>query len=185
MVLATTLTRIRWFFWTGLYRLLGPMLFREMGRGCWFEGWVEVPAFGGEIRIGAGVRFCRGVSLTAPRGGRVEVGDNSFIGTGVVISAHESVRIGRNCLLAEYVCIHDNDHVLEGDAAALGFVASPVRIGDNCWLGAHSILVRGASMERDCVLGAGAVLTTSLAPGSVAVGVPARITRSRGLAGHE
>lgn len=179
MLLATLLTRARWFFWTGFYRLFGRLLFQDLGHGCWFEGWVDVPALGGEIRIGDGVRFCRWVSLTAPRGGRIDIGAHSFIGRGVVISAHESVQIGRHCLIAEYVCIHDNDHALEELAPTPAFVKSPVQIGDNCWLGAQSILVRGSSMDTGCVLGAGGVLTSHLGPGSVAVGVPARVARVR------
>lgn len=178
-MLATLLTRSRWFFWTAVYRSLGRAFFAHVGRGCWFEGWVDVPAVGGEIRIGARVRICRGVELSAPRGGRIEIGEGSFVGRGVVISAHRSVEVGPRCLIAEYVCIHDNDHVLDRGDSAPAFLASPVKIGEGCWLGAHSVLVRGSSTGRDCVVGAGAVLTSSLESSSVAVGVPARVVGAR------
>jgi acetyltransferase-like isoleucine patch superfamily enzyme len=177
------LTRARWLFWTGFYRLLGRFVLGRMGEGCWFEGWVDVPAMGGEIRLGRRVRLCRNVELTAIRGARVVVGDGAFIGRGVVVSAHAEVEIGARTLVAEYACIHDNDHAVESlrDGAMPAFVSTPLRVGNDCWIGAHAVLVRSSGMGDRCVLGAGAVLTSILAPGTTAAGVPARAIRAGGL----
>jgi acetyltransferase-like isoleucine patch superfamily enzyme len=47
-------------------------------------------------------------------------------------------------------------------------------IGDDCWIGAKAVLVKGSGLGRRCVLGAGAVLTKKLPDNTVAAGVPAR-----------
>ena len=52
-------------------------------------------------------------------------------------------------------------------------------MGDNVWLGAGASVLDGVTLGRDVVVGAGAVVTSDLPDGSVAVGVPARVVRSR------
>lgn len=173
-MLATAFTRFPWYAWTGFYRALGLLMFRRLGRRCRFEGWVDVPQFGGAIEIGSGVRFCKGVSLTVTRGARLVIEDGVFLGRGVVISAHNEIRIGAHTMVAEYVCLHDNDHLVDGGVTT-GFSSAPLHIGARCWLGAQATVLRGGGLGDACVLGAGAVLTKQIPSGAVAVGVPARV----------
>ena len=53
-----------------------------------------------------------------------------------------------------------------------------VRVGQGTWIGNGAIVM--ADIGRDCVIGAGAVVTTAIPDRSVAVGVPARVIRVRG-----
>jgi acetyltransferase-like isoleucine patch superfamily enzyme len=53
----------------------------------------------------------------------------------------------------------------------------PVRIGAGAWVGSAAVVM--ADVGRDTVVGAGAVVTRPLPDGVVAVGVPARVIRSR------
>ena len=52
-------------------------------------------------------------------------------------------------------------------------------LGDNVFLGVNAVILGPVSVGSDSVIGAGAVVTASLPPGSVAVGVPARVVRTR------
>lgn len=52
-----------------------------------------------------------------------------------------------------------------------------VRIGEGTWIGSNAVVL--ADVGRHCVVGAGAVVTTPLADYVVAVGVPARVIRTR------
>lgn len=52
-----------------------------------------------------------------------------------------------------------------------------VRVGAGSWIGARAVIL--ADVGRNCVVGAGAVVTTAVPDDSVAVGVPARVVRSR------
>jgi virginiamycin A acetyltransferase len=52
-----------------------------------------------------------------------------------------------------------------------------VRVGQGSWIGNGAIVM--ADIGRDCVIGAGAVVTTAIPDRSVAVGVPARVIRAR------
>ncbi len=169
--------RLRCAFWTLFYRTIGRPSFYRLGRGVKFEGWVDVPQKGGKIIIGDQAHICRFVEFSVPNGGQLILGDKVFIGRGVVISAHRKVAIGNHTMLGEYVSIHDNDHRLDqGDlpVAERGYVSDVLEIGSNCWIGAKAVLVRGSGMADNCVLGAGAVLTSNLPMGVLAVGVPAK-----------
>jgi acetyltransferase-like isoleucine patch superfamily enzyme len=53
------------------------------------------------------------------------------------------------------------------------------RVGPGVWLGAKVTVLDGVTIGRDSVVGAGAVVTKSLPDRIIAVGVPARVVRSR------
>jgi acetyltransferase-like isoleucine patch superfamily enzyme len=55
----------------------------------------------------------------------------------------------------------------------------PVVIEDDVWIGANAVVMPGVTVRRGAVIGAGAVVTSDVEPYSVAVGVPARVIRSR------
>ncbi|MBA2748254.1 MAG: acyltransferase, partial [Tatlockia sp.] len=54
-----------------------------------------------------------------------------------------------------------------------------VVIEDNCWLGYGVKVLDGVTIGEGSVIGAGAVVTKDIPPYSVAVGVPAKVVRSR------
>jgi len=55
-----------------------------------------------------------------------------------------------------------------------------VTLGDNVWLGAGAKVLDGVRLGDDVVVGAGAVVTSDLPAGAIAVGIPARVVRTRG-----
>lgn len=169
--------RLRTIAWSVFYHSIGRWMFAELGKGSRFEGWIDIPQRGGTIRIGRNVRICRFVEFSVGRGADLEIGDGAFVGRGVVLSAQRRIRIGAHSLLAEYVCLHDNDHVWADPVAAVGdqgFTAESLEIGADCWLGAHCVMVKGSGLGNRCIVGAGAVVTRRIADGTFAVGVPAR-----------
>ena len=58
-------------------------------------------------------------------------------------------------------------------------------IGDRCDIGAGAVIVGGITVGHDSAVGANAVVLKSLPPGSVAVGVPAKVIRTRDLSEPE
>ena len=169
--------RLRTWFWTLFYRSIGRWVFSKMGQGVAFEGWIDISQRGGRIVLGDGVHICRMVEFSLPQGGELIIGDGVFIGRGVVVSVHSRVEIGAHTMIGEYVSIHDNNHRTsdpDQPIACQGFSTEPIRIGRNCWIGAHSVLVKGCSLEAGCTVGAGAVVTKQFPAGMTVVGVPGK-----------
>jgi maltose O-acetyltransferase len=72
------------------------------------------------------------------------------------------------------VLIMDTDqHAVPGADLAVGAVV----IEDRVWIGARAIILKGVRVGRDSVIGAGAIVTKSVPPGSVVVGQAARVIR--------
>jgi maltose O-acetyltransferase len=55
----------------------------------------------------------------------------------------------------------------------------PVTIGDDVWIGARAILLPGITINSGSIVGAGAVVTKDVPPGSIVAGNPARVVRYR------
>jgi len=63
--------------------------------------------------------------------------------------------------------------------------AKPTVIGDDVWIGAHSIVVGGVRIGSHSIIGAGAVVLGDIPAFAVAAGVPARVIRLRNVTAGE
>ncbi|MET0421412.1 MAG: DapH/DapD/GlmU-related protein [Acidimicrobiia bacterium] len=110
----------------------------------------------------------------------VRIGDGVLLGRGSGIVCHESVEIGDGVFTGHHVYITDANHGYEDLDETIGrqFAAPrPVSIGAGSWLGHGSIVLPGATIGRQVVIGAGSVVTSTIPDHSVAVGNPARVIR--------
>jgi len=107
--------------------------------------------------------------------GEIHIGSGTSAQLYFHCGAAARVCIGENVLIAGRVYISDHDHAWPAGGEAL--VVAPVSIGDRCWLGEGSAVLKGVSLGAGCVVGANAVVTKSAPPGCMLVGVPARIVK--------
>lgn len=135
---------------------------------------------GGVMQIGDGVSIGPH-ALVLCKGGSLTIGARGFLGRGCVVVALASIEIGADALIAEYVTIRDQDHDFEGkgSTAGSGMRVSPIKIGDNVWIGAKATITRGIVIGDNAVIGANAVVTRDVPANAVVGGVPARPIRLR------
>jgi len=159
----------------------------RIGRGCTIQGGVCLACGRGRpILIGSGVRLMRGVVLSTSRSGRIELGDNVYIGEYGVLTSNARIQIGRDSIIAPHADVVDFDHGFDDAETAVidqPVRAAPIEIGRNVWLGAGVKVLRGVRIGAGAVVGAGSVVNRDVPEGSVAVGVPARIVRLSGPRG--
>lgn len=76
-----------------------------------------------------------------------------------------------NVMLGPNVLIYDQDHDYraEGGVAAMKFKTAPITIGNNVWIGANTLILRGTTIGDNCVIGAGCVVKDDISNGSVFV----------------
>jgi acetyltransferase-like isoleucine patch superfamily enzyme len=119
-----------------------------------------------------------------PEEPEIAIGDHVFVGNGCTFSAARSITVGNHCLIAAGVRIHDNDgHPMDPERRRRGEriradEAGPVVVEDNVWIGADATILKGLRIGRDAVIGAGAVVTADVAPGTVVAGNPARVVKT-------
>ena len=111
--------------------------------------------------------------LVSLPGGRLEIGDGTFINAAVSICAGELVRIGSRCQIGPRVMIVDNDFHVPGDPLTRP-ESRPVVLEDLVWLGAGVMVLKGVHIGRAATVAAGSVVTRDVPPGAVVGGVPAR-----------
>ncbi len=133
------------------------------------------------IDIGSGVFIGRGTILSC-KNGDIVIDDHANIGFNCEIFSGSRVRLGRHALLAAYTYLVGGDHAhARTDIPVLqqARIAQGIDVDDHVWLGAHVVIADGATVGRDAIIGAGAVVRGAIPPYAVAVGVPARVIRDR------
>jgi len=101
---------------------------------------------------------------------KLTIGSQSFLGK-VTIALHDEVTIG------ERVCINDGVEILTASHDVSDpewkHVKGKVIIEDYAWIGTGAMILPGVTIGRGAVVGARAVVSKSVAPGAIAVGIPA------------
>lgn len=108
---------------------------------------------------------------------RVSIGLGSSVNQGVIIDGFGTVVIGERVRIAAYCSFNTTDHAFDDISipiALQGFVASPIIIEDDVWLGTGVHINKGVRIGKGTVIGSGSVVTKDIPPFSVAVGVPCR-----------
>jgi acetyltransferase-like isoleucine patch superfamily enzyme len=145
------------------------------------------------LHLGANVTIGRGTTLTCTGvfsrpGVGIRVGDRTGIGEYSHIGGQGGVEIGNDVLFGPGIRIFSENHEFAAADRLIrtqGERRGRVTIGDDCWFGAGVTILAGVSIGSGCVVGAGSVVTSDIPARSVAVGVPARVISTRGIASGE
>lgn len=111
----------------------------------------------------------------------IEIGDNVGI-TGSTINASCCIKIGNNVLIGSGCLITDTDshpinwkdRISNDDSKTK---SKPIVIEDNVFIGARSIILKGVTIGRCSIVGAGSVVTQSIPPNVIACGNPAKVVK--------
>ena len=95
---------------------------------------------------------------------------------GCYIQANNGIEVGLNLRYGPNVHIISANHDLDDYEKHPSM--SPIIIGDNCWIGAGSILLPGVVLANHVVVAAGSVVTKSFTEDNVLIGgTPARVIK--------
>jgi acetyltransferase-like isoleucine patch superfamily enzyme len=131
------------------------------GPGCHISP-TSTFAYGMRITLGARVLVGEECKLWAgPSTARVEIGDDTMLGPGVLITA-ASYRFRDGAPISAQV-------MDEAD----------VQIGKDVWIGARATILAGSVIGDGAVIGAGSVVRGVIPAGQVAAGSPARVVAAR------
>lgn len=92
--------------------------------------------------------------------GKLVLGDDVSFNYGNMIVCYEDIRIGNNVQFGPNVLVYDQDHdfrVKDGLKKLL-YKTSSVEIGNNVWIGANTVILRGTKIGDNCIIGAGCVI---------------------------
>jgi acetyltransferase-like isoleucine patch superfamily enzyme len=152
----------------------------ELGEGSWLHSShaflhcaSRAPC---AVRVGADSGLYSGTHFDLGPDGEVRIGRWCTI-VGAIIATNGRVSIGDCTFLAHEVLVAADDFARPPTANGVAGPSPSVEIGENVWIGARAIVLGGACIGDDAIVGAGAVVRGEVPPGATAAGNPARIVR--------
>lgn len=148
----------------------------EIGAGCVVQANAVIGCHGQ-----AYVRDENGLMLTMPHLGGVIIGERSRVGANatVVRGTLRNTRIGSDTSVGNNANIGHNVEI--GTRCFIGpgvILAGSSAVGNDTWVSIGA-LVRGVTIGKNAMVGAGAVVTRPIADGQTVNGFPARVTATR------
>ncbi|MFF8786731.1 GDSL-type esterase/lipase family protein [Streptomyces sp. NPDC015125] len=137
---------------------------------------------GAHLSLGDRVSIRRGSTIQVHRGATIAIGDDVAIGEHTFISAMVGISIGAGAALSNMVDLHDHNHrarsatnTPDGELVpcASGFEGAPIVIEPGATLSNKVTITAGVRIGANALVGANAVVSRSIAPDTVATGVPA------------
>jgi maltose O-acetyltransferase len=168
------------------FRLLGA----RIGRNCWIRR-IRIPRNPWDVEIQDFAALDDDVILLTTglrtRSPRIVVGSSTYINRFTMLDASKKIEIGSQCLIGPFCYITDHDHGFgkEGPISDQPLMEAPVKVGNNVWIGAHAIILKGVNIGENAIIAAGAVVTANVGVGERVAGVPARRLAQRCLVGEE
>lgn len=165
-------------------------------KNIWFRGFTVIHAFpGSEINFSKEGRcnvfshpFSNMIGLpqrtiiVAKNGGKINIGSHVCM-SGCTLYSMDSITVGSHTDIGSGCKIIDNDfHPLPYSQRApkeqLDKVKKlPIVIGEGCFIGANSIILKGTTLGRNVVVGAGSVVCGTFPDNVIIAGNPARIIK--------
>jgi UDP-perosamine 4-acetyltransferase len=128
--------------------------------------------------LGIGYTLCNVISCDSRLSPYSDIGQGIFVNRGVIVNACAHIGDGTilntNCSVDHDCCIGQYVHIAPGVTVSGG-----TAIGDGSFLGTGCNVIDRITIGEDVMIGAGAAVVKDIASSSVAVGVPAKVIRSK------
>ena len=149
---------------------------------------------GDPSKISIGERsWIEGHLMVFNHAGKIEIGEDSFIGRDSRVWSAAKISIGNRVLIAHNVNIHDNiSHPLDSTARHEDFKyilshqdlrpvndlrEAAIVIKDDAWIGFNAIITKGITIGKGAIVGAGTIITEDVPDYAIVVGNPAKIIK--------
>lgn len=120
--------------------------------------------------------------MVARYGGKIEIGEHCGI-SGSTIYSWENIKIGSYTRIGANCKIIDNDfHPVELEYRHIGLNKEytrrkPIVIGNDCFIGANSIILKGTTLGNNVIVGAGSVVHGTWPDNCIIAGNPAKLVK--------
>ncbi len=136
----------------------------------------------------------RGQLLVFPHGGKIQIGNDCYVGEGTCIWSSDSIKIGDRVFISHNVNVHDtNSHSIDPVLRYQHFIAimssghptvnnfdiesKPVVIEDDVWIGFNSTVLKGVKIGKGSIIAACSVVTKDIPERVIVAGNPSKIVK--------
>ena len=110
-------------------------------------------------------------------GKHISIGEGCYFNQGITMIDDWKIEIGDRCLFGPNVTICTTGHAISPKHRGDGMYSFPIRIGNNCWIGANVVILPDVTFGDNTVIGAGSIVTKDIPANVIAFGSPCRVYR--------
>jgi acetyltransferase-like isoleucine patch superfamily enzyme len=179
--------KYKYYYWASrllsLFGVHGARLARaDIHPSCTIAATTYIEAQSGSVTVGEKSTL-HSYAMIIANGGNISVGAGLSLNPFCILyGGRAGLTIGDNVRIASHTVIIPENHNIDRLDVPIRFQGTRskgVIIGSDVWIGTGVRILDGAVIGRGCVIGAGSVVIDEIPPFSVAVGVPAKVIKSR------
>jgi teichuronic acid biosynthesis glycosyltransferase TuaG len=102
--------------------------------------------------------------------GNLVIGSNVLINSYSSINCMQHIEIGDDTWMGEGVRLYDHNHEYKNHGTPFtdqGMTVGNIKIGDNCWIGSNTIILKNVTIGNNCVIGANNLIYKSIPANTV------------------
>lgn len=126
---------------------------------------------GGKLTIGKKFKLGSYSRIRVRSKGALTIGNQVAFNQGNIIVCHDKITFGNNVQVGPNVLFYDHDHDFRAEKGLekLIYKTAPITVGNNVWIGANTVVLRGTTIGDDCVIGAGCVVKGNVPAGTILI----------------
>ena len=135
-----------------------------------------------KLTIANNCRMDRGVRILSTNNSHIEISTGVRIGLYSVFNGGDSIFIGKKTLISGFVYLQTSMHNYfneEKDIQEQGYTHKNIFIGEDCWIGTHTVIFPGVNLKKKVIVGSSSVVNKSFEENSIVAGSPAKIIYKR------
>lgn len=111
-------------------------------------------------------------------GYNIEIGEDFYANHNLIILDANKVKFGKHIFIGPNCGFYTAGHPIEAEMRNQGLeYAKPITVGNNVWFGGNVVVLPGIKIGDNCVIGAGSVVTKDIPENSIAVGNPCKVIK--------
>lgn len=111
---------------------------------------------GTNVKIGKKFKARHNINIRNDYNGEIIIGNNVFFNDNVSLNCQKRIKIGNNVSIGHNVVVIDHDHDYKNDMEK--FLSEDIIIGENVWIGANCMILRGVKIPDNTIIAAGTVV---------------------------
>ena len=123
-----------------------------------------------KVVLGSKVRVHSGCRIKVRKGAQLEIQAGAKMNNNCIITCRDKIVIGEGTEFGPSVYLFDHDHIHDYRTGMNdSYNTAPIIIGRHCWIGANTIILKGAKLGDYCVIAAGSVVIGEVPSGATYV----------------